>query len=252
MCRARYSQEPYLYVYIPEEFLKIICDWKANSDGEPREFPLESVGFSEHNRDINILYAHGLCKNINGDGYDPKKAKVGCVIRLDSPAGRAALVKRNQDARLAKPHLWPPLIPELMKMACLGGNHFTICLYMFKAGVVNPSTNTPYKPEDDVELETKLKDGHKYWELIETTPIAAQRLVAEWLNSEQMQSYAMGEAPSSVFFFCFTIICQFGIKQSLSKAGNGCINKFNVYPLTAWLALHTESLTWNVCEAIQS
>ena len=83
-------------------------------------------------------------------------------MHLKSPEALEKLHKYNADLTLSQPELWPPIIKDKMKYACLGGNHFTVTLRAFKHGVAATVGGADFSIGDDKDLQNLVDNGHKY------------------------------------------------------------------------------------------
>lgn len=92
----------------------------------------DAIGVAKQNRKINAKYIwQKLGPGIKADTFVADRPHPCVVVELDG-ASVGDLVKYNQQLSEAQPHLWPPLFKNLMRYACLGGNHLNITLRLFK------------------------------------------------------------------------------------------------------------------------
>ena len=129
---------------------------------------------------------------MGSEGFDPKRPRPGVVIHYKSEAKLKQLVEDNLAASRDDPHM-PPVLPDRMAYAALGGNHMTTGLRLFRHSVPKASGGGNFCVGDDKELAAVVEHGHKYIVLREDIPDEDARLVCEWLNSDQNQNSGNSE-----------------------------------------------------------
>ena len=135
-----------------------------------RSIIAESILVSENNRIPNMPYAHcDLAPGIMKDGYDNGRAQKGWVVELSNADDINALIAYNN--KLAEgSDLYPPIIAELVKYACLAGNHLTIAFRLFKSSKKSSINGKTFSaPAEDEFLADVLENGHEYYVLDQKT-----------------------------------------------------------------------------------
>ena len=158
-----------------------------------RSIIAESILVSENNRIPNMPYAHcDLAPGIMKDGFDSGRAQKGWVVELSNADDINALIAYNN--KLAEgSDLYPPIIAELVKYACLAGNHLTIVFRLFKSSKKSSINGKTFSaPAEDEFLADVLENGHEYYVLDQKTPVEDQVFLARWKNTDQNQNQFAG------------------------------------------------------------
>ena len=94
---------------------EILEKYKARPDAQ---LIPDEVGWSQHNRPVNIQYVHALMHRVAKDGFDPSRPHKGVVIHLSSSEAVDQLVEAQQTGRYQTPQTdadillsWRPFRP---------------------------------------------------------------------------------------------------------------------------------------------
>jgi hypothetical protein len=163
---------------------------------EPMPLQPDVVGISPDNRKVNLKYVHGLASQIKREGFDPSRPRVGYVVQLTQSDDVKRLIDFNVAESQAQPELWPPILKDKMSYACLGGNHLTVALRLFKHGAGGQTAGDEGGVCDEA-LAAVVQTGHKYVilkdQILKDDPRNAS-FIASWLNSDQNENQGNNEA----------------------------------------------------------
>ena len=168
---------------------------KYQKHPDPIRLDPNSTGCSMRNRKPNMQYLHReLAPNLKTKGYDPARPRIGYVISNVSEKNISAMIKYNQELA-AGTDLFPPIVEIMMKHEVLAGQHLSLTLRCFKAGMVSSLTGDAFTvPADDSALGSVSQRGHRYFEIVEDIPNEDAEFLAEWENSDQNQNNVNSEA----------------------------------------------------------
>ena len=139
----------------------------------------------------NLPYVHtGPAEDFAVSGYDPKKPKVGIVMRKSDPAKWQRVLNHNL-AFSSNSELCPPIFKDVADHAAIGGTHHALSVRLWEAEMRSPITGRVFSvtanPEckEDDDLPEVIANGHQYWVLSDECPEADLRLVSDYANAEQ-------------------------------------------------------------------
>lgn len=166
---------------------------------EPIRVPCDAILTHPRNRQghaPNVQYIHkSLVPNLISQGFDPQRPHDGFLVELQNDSFKEEVLKFNKDFASNQNGVFPPIFDSSVKYACLGGNHLTIALRLFKHQVTSSITGQQIRASpEDAELSQVLTLGHKYIILDSSVTNEEAELISRWLNSDQDQNQASGTA----------------------------------------------------------
>ena len=158
----------------------------------------DSVGVHPNNRggsSPNFQYVHGsLYANIIKDGFDPKRAIPGIVIKCDEGDAKKKLIEYNEGLAQGN-DLCPPVVKTKMCYGTLASSHLTLGLRCFKNQMNSRISGCVFSvPSDDEFLKQVVDHGHLYYVLDSSLSQEDAEFLSEWRNSDQNQNQGNSEA----------------------------------------------------------
>lgn len=152
--------------------------------------------FNRLGRPLNLQYIHkDLAPNLVKEGWQENRPSPGFVVTRTKEPTLKRLHEHNAKMHESYGGLLPPLmVGDRCNKECLGGNHLTMTLRMFRTNYSSPITGQTFSvPDDDDGLKTAVEVGHHYYELNDDISDEDCIFLSEMLNSDQNQNQCNSE-----------------------------------------------------------